>query len=105
VRVKGEQGFLTIKGKNQGTKRLEFEYEIPLHEAEELLNLCEKPIIEKVRFEIHVNNNIWEIDIFEGENKGLQVAEVELNTENQEVILPDWIGKEVSDDARSLSDF
>ena len=96
VRVKGKQGFLTVKGKSEGTKRLEFEYEIPLEDAVEMLDLCEKPIIEKIRYEVALNGNVWEIDAFDGENKGLVVAEVELEDENQKVILPDWIGEEVS---------
>ena len=96
VRVKGDKGFITIKGKNEGTKRLEFEYEIPINDAEELLALCEKPTIEKIRYEVHINNNIWEIDVFEGENQGLIIAEVELESENQEVMIPSWIGEEVS---------
>lgn len=100
VRVKGTKGFLTVKGKSEGTKRLEFEYEIPLADAKELLALCEKPIIEKVRYEVHLNDAIWEIDEFEGENMGLIIAEVELENENQHVTLPSWIGKEVSDEKK-----
>jgi len=96
VRIKGDKGFLTVKGKSNGTKRLEFEYEIPLDDANEMLQLCEKPIIEKIRYEIHINDDIWEIDEFDGDNKGLLVAEVELENENQEVTIPEWIGTEVS---------
>ncbi len=100
VRTIGEKGFLTIKGKNKGTTRLEYEYEIPKQEALELLNLCEKPIIEKTRFVVRENGNTWEVDEFEGDNKGLMVAEIELETEHQEVKIPDWAGREVSHDKK-----
>ena len=100
VRVFGDKGFLTIKGKNENLSRTEFEYDIPLKEAEALLGLCEKPIIEKTRFLFHNQEDIWEIDVFEGENRGLIVAEIELQSEEQEVQLPEWIGEEVSHDNR-----
>ncbi len=100
VRIKGDKGMLTIKGKNNNATRLEFEYEIPLTDARALLNLCEKPIIEKIRYIVEQNNKIWEVDIFEGENDGLKVAEVELNDENESIVLPDWIGEEVTSDTR-----
>lgn len=80
--------------------RLEFEYEIPLGEAIELLNLCETPIIEKTRYEVRLHDKIWEIDEFEGLNQGLIIAEVELKNENEKVTLPDWIGEEVTGDAK-----
>lgn len=100
VRIKGDKGILTIKGKNKGAVRAEFEYEIPLQDAEALIQLCEKPIIEKERFIVLENNKVWEVDLFEGVNKGLQVAEVELQKEDEAIQLPDWIGKEVTSDAR-----
>ncbi len=96
VRVKEEKGFLTIKGKTVNTSRAEYEYEIPLSEALELMNLCEGPLIEKTRYEVIQNGDLWEVDVFEGANKGLIVAELELESEDQEVTLPDWVGKEVS---------
>lgn len=96
VRVKGEKAYLTIKGITVNTARPEFEYEIPLDEANELFELCEKPLIEKTRYEVEYDNLTWEIDIFEGENKGLILAEVELQSVNQKVKLPDWIGEEVT---------
>jgi len=100
VRVKGQKGFLTIKGKNNNATRKEFEYEIPLSEAEEMLSLCEKPIIEKVRYEIINDKNLWEVDEFEGENKGLIVAEIELESEDESFEIPTWIGNEVTHDPR-----
>lgn len=100
VRIKGDKGILTIKGKTENSTRLEYEYEIPLTDARELLNLCEKPIIEKFRYIVHQNDKVWEIDIFEGDNKGLEVAEVELNDANETIELPTWIGEEVTTDVR-----
>jgi len=100
VRIKGEKGFLTVKGKTVNASRLEFEYEIPKSDALQLLKLCERPIIEKIRYEVPLNGNVWEIDEFEGINKGLIMAEVELESENQAFIRPDWIGEEVTSDIR-----
>ena len=101
VRVKNEKGYLTIKGSNNGISRLEFEYEIPYEEANEMLDkLCQKPIIDKIRYIIKHDIHIWEIDIFYGDNEGLVVAEVELKDENEKINLPSWIIKEVSNDNR-----
>jgi CYTH domain-containing protein len=100
VRVAGEQAFLTIKGKSQGIARSEYEYEIPLADARELLTLCEPSIIEKTRYKVDVAGFIWEIDVFEGENKGLIVAEIELDREDEAFTLPPWAGAEVSSDPR-----
>lgn len=100
IRIRGDKGILTIKGATVGMSRLEFEYEIPIFDARELILLCKKPIIEKTRFLLKADELTWEIDIFSGENKGLEIAEVELNTENQTVNLPDWIGEEVTSDSR-----
>ncbi len=100
VRTWGEQAYLTVKGQNQGIRRLEFEYEIPPEDGKELLALCEQPVISKRRYlEQHVDN-LWEIDVFEGENEGLILAEVELGSEDAEVPLPEWAGREVSGDSR-----
>ena len=96
VRIIGERGILTVKGKTENLTREEFEYEIPLKDAISLLELCERPIIEKKRYFIKRVNLTWEIDVFEGENKGLKVAEVELDSETQDYDLPVWLGKEVS---------
>ena len=102
VRIKGESGFLTIKGKGNasGTTRLEWETELPLIEAKPLLALCEEGIIEKVRHEIKVGNHVFEVDEFSGENLGLTIAEIELHAENETFSKPDWLGKEVTGDQR-----
>jgi adenylate cyclase len=101
VRTKGVRAYLTIKGSTSGITRLEFEYEIPVEDAHQMLNeLCQKPLIEKVRYEIQVGGFGWEVDEFLGENSGLVVAEIELEDENQEFPKPDWLGKEVSNDFR-----
>ena len=104
VRISGKRAFLTIKGSATGITRLEFEYEIPLQDANEMLDkLCQKPLIEKIRYEVFEGGFKWEIDEFLGENAGLVVAEIELEDENQEFTKPDWLGREVSDDARYLN--
>ncbi len=101
VRTKGERAYLTIKGGTTGITRLEFEYEIPLEEANQILEeLCHKPLIEKIRHEINLGEFKWEIDEFLEENAGLVVAEIELEDENQEFPRPDWLGIEVSNDFR-----
>ena len=101
VRVKNDKAYLTIKGSNVGVTRLEFEYEIPLDEANEMLEkLCQKPIIDKTRYLIEYENHTWELDIFYGDNEGLVVAEVELSSEDENINLPIWIKEEVSHDER-----
>lgn len=101
VRLAGNQGYLTIKGATDGICRREYEYAIPQSEAEELLDhLCDRPLIEKVRYRIQWGDRLWEVDEFFGENEGLIMAEVELTDPEQSVEIPDWIGKEVSDDPR-----
>lgn len=101
VRVVGEQGYLTIKGPTIGKSRAEFEYKIPVEDAQELLEtLCDRPLIEKTRYKINIGDLIWEVDEFWGENQGLILAEVELQTEDQNINIPDWIGKEVTSDPR-----
>lgn len=101
VRTIDSAGYLTIKGISTGATRLEFEYEISVADAHEMLDkLCEKPLIEKKRYKIEHGGLIWEVDEFFGENNGLVVAEVELENENQEISKPEWIGKEVTNDPR-----
>ncbi|NER38655.1 MAG: CYTH domain-containing protein [Oscillatoria sp. SIO1A7] len=101
IRVFGKEARLTIKGPTIGRTRAEFEYPIPLKDAEEMLNtLCKPTLIEKTRYKIPLHHLIWEIDEFHGANQGLILAEVELKSERQIVELPDWIGEEVSDDPR-----
>jgi CYTH domain-containing protein len=104
VRVAGDRGTLTIKGMADGAARAEYEYEIPVGDAEELLNeLCERPLIEKTRYRVENADDIWEIDVFAGDNSGLTVAEIELEDEGQTVRLPEWIGEEVTGDPRYLN--
>lgn len=101
VRTVGERGYLTVKGPSAGAVRLEFEYEIPLADANIMLErLCERPLIEKTRYKVDYDGSTWEIDEFDGENRGLIIAEVELNSRNQEINLPEWIGEEVTGDPR-----
>lgn len=100
VRIAGEQAFLTIKGANVGAARAEFEYEIPLADAEQLLVLADGPPVEKYRHLVEHKGLLWEVDEFLGENSGLVVAEVELASEAQSIELPDWVGKEVTQDVR-----
>ena len=101
VRTIDDKGFLTIKGITIGATRREYEYEIPTADANEMLDeLCEKPIIEKTRFKIPHTGLTWEIDEFAGVNQGLIVAEVELESEDQNIDFPPWVGEEVSGDPR-----
>jgi len=101
VRTIDDKGFLTVKGISVGATRMEFEYEIPLKDADVMLDeLCEKPIIEKNRYKISNRNLIWEVDEFFGENDGLVVAEVELENEDQAFAKPEWVGAEVTGDPK-----
>lgn len=101
VRAAGRKGVITVKGLTRGASRDEFEYPIPVKDANELLDrLCERPLIEKTRFVVRHRGMTWEIDVFEGENRGLVVAEVELKREDQKVALPPWVGEEVTRDAQ-----
>lgn len=98
VRIQGNDGFLTIKGKSNksGLSRFEWEKQISLAEAEQLLHLCEPGIIEKTRYEVSIDNHIFEVDDFMGENQGLIIAEIELDSENEPFSKPEWLGKEVT---------
>jgi len=98
VRTKGDQGFLTIKGKSNesGTSRMEWEKEISVNDALELLQLCEKGAIDKIRYEVKVGIHTYEVDEFLGDNAGLVVAEIELSDENEAFIKPKWLGEEVT---------
>ena len=101
VRVAGTRGSITVKGKSVGARRAEFEYEIPVADAERMLDtLCKRPLIEKVRYVLAVGAHTWEIDVFEGDNAGLVVAEIELSYEEEAFEKPDWVGNEVTDDPR-----
>lgn len=100
VRIEGENAKLTIKGKSSNISRLEFEYDIPMEDAEALFTLAKTPIVEKYRYKIMYAGNCWEVDEFLGLNRGLVVAEIELESETQSFEKPDWIGMEVSGDKR-----
>ena len=104
VRVVGDQALLTIKGAARGLTRSEFEYEIPIEDARQMLDqFCGDRRIVKVRHEVKVGDHLWEIDVFDGNNRGLVVAEVELEGEQEEVEIPDWVGQEVTGDPRFLN--
>ena len=100
VRIAGDAGFLTVKGVSVGATRAEFEYAIPLADAQALLALCDGPLIEKTRHVLAHQGTRWEVDEFAGDNAGLVVAEVELQSEAQAFDLPGWLGDEVTQDAR-----
>jgi len=103
VRTMGEKAALTVKGVSVGASRLEFEYEIPVDDANQLLDLCENPLIEKTRYRIEHGGLIWEVDEFHGVNEGLVIAECELEAEDQEIDKPNWIEDEVTGDPRYLN--
>lgn len=105
IRIAGEKAFLTIKGPSNGISRKEFEYEIPVDEAKEIMQLSIFPPVEKTRYKIIFQNILWELDIFHGKNEGLVIAEVELNSENQAISLPGWIESEVSGDPRYFNSY
>jgi adenylate cyclase len=101
VRAAGSKGTITIKGKSVGARRPEFEYEIPLADAQRMLDtLCKRPLVEKVRYALAWGRHTWEIDVFEGDNAGLVVAEIELGSEDEAFDEPEWLGEEVTDDPR-----
>jgi adenylate cyclase len=101
IRIIEDRGFLTIKGVSRGPTRQEYEYEIPCDDAREMLAaLCEGPLIDKQRYRVPYKDVVWEIDVFAGENRGLILAEVELNDENQSLAKPSWIGEEVTGNPR-----
>lgn len=101
VRIAGTRAFITVKSKTEGLSRAEYEYDIPLADAEAMLeNLCARPLIEKTRHAVEHAGKTWTIDVFEGENAGLVVAEVELTGPDEVVELPDWAGEEVTYDPR-----
>lgn len=101
VRVEGDHAMITVKSSNTGATRSEWEYPIPLADANDMLNhLCEQPMIEKFRRRIPLGPHVWEVDEFLGANQGLVVAEIELASEEEAFDKPDWIGAEVTGDAR-----
>ena len=102
IRISDRKGFITVKGlgNESGTTRFEWEKEIDVSEAEQLLKICEPGIIEKVRYLIHSGNHTFEVDEFKGDNQGLVVAEIELQDESEEFYRPEWLDKEVTGDKR-----
>jgi adenylate cyclase len=100
VRIAGERATVTVKGAREGITRLELQYDIPVRDAELMLALCERPLIDKTRYIVRHDGMKWEVDIFHAENEGLMVAEIELEREDQPVKIPDWVGQEVSHEAR-----
>lgn len=107
VRIKGNKGYLTIKGRGNesGASRFEWEKEIELNEAKQLLKLCEKGVIEKTRYEVKSGNHIIEVDEFHGDNNGLIIAEIELENENDSIEKPHWLGNEVTNDERYYNSY
>ncbi len=101
IRTIRNEGYITVKGIAKGASRAEYEYEIPAAEAEAMLDdLCEKPLIDKKRYKIEYKGLVWEVDEFFGDNQGLIVAEVELESEDQKFVTPEWIKKEVTGDPK-----
>ncbi|MEC8880681.1 CYTH domain-containing protein [Alloalcanivorax venustensis] len=101
LRVQGDRAWLTIKGKTHGASRSEFEYPIPTADAHAMLEeMCPQGVIDKTRYRIPVGEHVWEVDEFHGDNQGLVVAEVELDSEDQPFERPPWLGEEVTDDPR-----
>lgn len=101
IRVQGAKANINVKSATLGLSRMEYEYEIPLDEAEEMLEqLCEKPQVDKTRFIVERGPHIWEIDEFYADNEGLLVAEIELGSEDEAFEKPEWVGEEVTEDSR-----
>lgn len=101
ARVAGKKAYLTIKGENKGVTRTEFEYEIPLDDAYQIITeLCNGPVVEKTRYLVIHAEHTWEVDVFHGDNDGLVVAEIELGSEGEKFERPDWVTNEVSGDVR-----
>ena len=101
IRIQDDKANINIKSATLGISRTEFEYAIPVEDAQLMLDdLCIKPVIEKTRFTVEQKNHIWEIDVFSGDNEGLIVAEIELSSPDEAFIKPSWLGEEVSNDVR-----
>lgn len=102
VRVKGDKGYMTVKGigSDSGASRFEWEKEIPVEDVRELLKICEPGVIDKTRYLVPAGKHTFEVDEFYGDNEGLVVAEVELSSEDEEFVRPEWLGEEVTGDAR-----
>lgn len=96
VRLKDDRGFLTVKGRNEGASRVEFEYEISREDAEKMLGMCEPPLLSKTRYIVPFEGHIWEVDEFSGSRAGLVTAEIELKSEDEAYSVPDFIGEDVT---------
>ena len=105
VRIAGDKAFLTIKGRTETISRPEFEYEIPVADAQEMLKLAISNPVEKIRYEVMFEGFLWEVDVFSGKNAGLIIAEIELESENQDFARPDWLLNEVSGDRRYYNSY
>jgi adenylate cyclase len=101
VRIEGDQANINVKSATIDMHRFEYEYSIPLTDAEQMLeSLCIKPLIEKTRYHVEYGGKLWEVDVFKGDNEGLCVAEVELDSREEAIALPDWVAEEVTNDKR-----
>lgn len=96
LRVKEDRGYLTVKGRNIGASRDEFEYEIPLHDAEKMLGMCLPPLLEKIRYIVPFGGHIWEVDEFGGSRTGLVTAEIELSSEKEDYAVPEFVGEDIT---------
>lgn len=105
IRIKGARAYITIKGRTEGISRYEWEKEISLKEAEELLELCEPGMVDKTRYIVEAGRHRYEIDEFHGDNTGLTLAEIELSAEDEDFIRPEWLGEEVSGDPRYYNSY
>lgn len=105
IRIAGEKAFLTIKGRSETILRPEFEYEVPVEDAQELMKLAISNPVEKIRYEVMHEGFLWEVDVFSGKNTGLFMAEIELESEDQEFARPDWLMEEVSNDRRFYNSY
>jgi adenylate cyclase len=100
IRIAGEKAYITLKGKSVNFTRPEFEYPVPLDDARQMLELCDSNSVEKTRYNVQSNGKAWVVDVFDGANAGLVMAEIELTSESEQFDLPDWAGPEVTDDIR-----
>ena len=100
IRIKNDRSFLTIKGPTTGISRAEYEYEIPFSEGKEMIASLNLKVLTKKRYEIRFEHKLWEVDVFENELDGLILAEIELESEDEKFVLPDWVGEEVSHDVQ-----
>lgn len=100
VRISGDNAYITVKGKNHGATRAEFEYEIPIEDARRMMDLCLPPVLDKTRYYIPTGTHTWEVDEFHGKHIGLVTAEIELHSIDEDYDLPDFVGEDVTGDPR-----